>query len=204
MSFSQDIKEELKNLPPDKRNASGMFLRKFFIESGSISDPGKSYHFEIVSTSKEDAILIREALSANGLTARTVERKGHFVVYIKEADQICAAMAVMGARKAVLDYENIRVLNEVRGQVNRRVNCETANIKKQANAAHAQIEDINLVIKQKGIEFLPPNLRELAQVRLANPESSLKELGELMDPPVSKSCVNHRLTKISEIAASIR
>ncbi len=204
MSFSQDIKDELKNLPPDKRNASGMFLRRFFIESGSISDPGKSYHFEIVTSSKEDAILIREALSANGLTARTVERKGHFVVYIKEADQICDAMAVMGARKAVLDYENIRVLNEVRGQVNRRVNCETANIKKQANAAHAQIEDINLVIKLKGLDYLPANLRELAQVRLANPESSLKELGELMEPPVSKSCVNHRLTKISEIAAGLK
>lgn len=204
MSFSQDIKDELKSLPPDKRNASGMFLRRSFIESGSVSDPGKSYHFEIVAGSKEDAILIREALSANGLTARTVERKGHFVVYIKEADQICDAMAVMGARKAVLDYENIRVLNEVRGQVNRRVNCETANIKKQANAAHAQIEDINLVIKQKGIDYLSPNLRELAQVRLANPESSLKELGELMDPPVSKSCVNHRLAKISEIAAGLR
>lgn len=204
MSFSQDIKNELRSIPEDKRNASGMYLRRYFIESGSISDPEKSYHFEIVANSKEDAILIREALAANNLSARTVERKGHYVVYIKEADQICDAMAVMGARKAVLDFENVRVVNEVRGQVNRRVNCETANIKKQANAALAQIEDINLIVKLKGMEHLPPNLRELAAVRLANPESSLKELGELMDPPISKSCVNHRLTKISEMAAMLK
>lgn len=204
MSFSQEVKDELNSLPFDKKGGADMMLRTAFLESGSISDPEKSYHFEIVVKEKEKAIELREALAAHGLSARTVERKGHFVVYIKEADQICDAMAVMGARKAVFAFENARVLNDVRGRINRQVNCETANIKKQTDAARSQIEDIQLIIKLKGLNSLSDNLRAVAEARLNNPEVSLKELGELTDPPISKSCANHRLEKISQIAAELR
>jgi DNA-binding protein WhiA len=125
-------------------------------------------------------------------------------VYLKEGTQIVDMLNVMEAHVSLMQMENVRILKDMRNSVNRQVNCETANLNKTVNAAVKQIEDIRLVQEQKGLESLPKTLREVAQIRLENPEASLKELGEMLEPPIGKSGVNHRLRKISEIAEDMR
>lgn len=204
MSFSQDIKEELSALPEDKKNPIGFFLRKAFLESGSISDPDKSYHFEIVCADISKAQEVIQAFSSFDVDAKVVVRGKNEVVYLKEADKISDALAIMGSRKGVLEFENARVVHNFRGKIQRQVNCEAHNLIKAVNAGNAQIADINLIKNVNGLDSLPDALRQVAEARLNNPDTPLKELGEMMDPPVGKSGVNHRLRRISEIAAKLR
>ncbi len=180
------------------------FLSAAYIAAGSMSDPEKSYHFELVCPTEGRALQAREILNHFAVTAKIVIRKNHYVVYLKEGEQIVQILNVMGAHKALMELENVRILKEMRNSVNRQVNCETANINKTVNAAVKQIEDIKLIEEKKGLDSLPENLRKMAEVRLENPEATLKELGEVFDPPMGKSGVNHRLRKISEIADGIR
>ncbi len=176
------------------------FLRGAFLAAGSISDPTKGYHFEIVCKSSEQAEQMQQIMRAFELDAKIVRRKGHEVVYLKEGAQIVDILNVMGAHVALMNLENIRILREMRNSVNRKVNCETANISRTVNAAVRQVEDIRWIRDQKGLESLPKNLQEIARVRLENPDMPLKDLGARLDPPIGKSGVNHRLRKISEIA----
>ena len=139
-----------------------------------------------------------------GAKPKLVERKKNYVVYLKDASTIVDILNVMGAYKSLMNMENVRILKDMRNIVNRRVNCETANINKTVNAAVKQIEDIEFIKSVKGLEYLPPSLRMVASLRLEEPETPLKELGEKLDPPLGKSGVNHRLRKISEIASELK
>ena len=136
--------------------------------------------------------------------AKIVIRKKYFVVYIKEGNQIVDMLNVMEAHLSLMELENIRILKEMRGNVNRQVNCETANINKTVSAAVKQINDIIFIRDTVGFESLPAGLAEIARVRLEKPEATLKELGEELEPPVGKSGVNHRLRKLCEMAESLR
>ena len=138
------------------------------------------------------------------LDAKIVRRKKYYIVYIKEGAQIVDALNVMGAHVALMNLENVRILKEMRGSVNRIVNCETANIGKVVGADCRQIEDIRFIESRAGLATLPPALREMALLRLNYPDSSLAELGELCDPPIGKSGVNHRLRKLSETAGKLQ
>ena len=180
------------------------FIRGAFLASGSISDPEKSYHFEIVCAAEAKAVQLQGLMLAFGLDAKIVQRKKYYVVYIKEGSQIVDILNVMEAPVALMELENIRILKEMRGSVNRQVNCETANINKTVSAAVKQMKDIAFIREHMGFDRLPENLREIAQLRLSKPEATLKELGEALDPPVGKSGVNHRLRKLGEIAEKLR
>ena len=180
------------------------FIRGAFLATGSMSDPQKAYHFEVVTKSEAQACQLRDVMNSFDVEAKIVERKKHYVVYLKEGAQIVEMLNVMGAHVALMNLENVRILKEMRNSVNRKVNCETANISKTVNAAVRQVEDIELIQRVRGLSSLPENLQEIARVRLDNPDTSLKELGTLLDPPVGKSGVNHRLRRISEIAEQLR
>ena len=180
------------------------FLRGAFLASGSITDPEKSYHFEIVCATEPKAKQIQSIMATFNVEAKIVVRKKYFVVYIKEGDQIVDMLNVMEAPLALMELENIRIVREMRGNVNRQVNCETANINKTVSAALKQINDITYIRDTIGFESLPPNLAEMARLRLEKPEATLKELGEDLEPPVGKSGVNHRLRKLCEMADKLR
>lgn len=180
------------------------FLRGAFLATGSVTDPNKSYHFEIVSKELLLAQQVENAMHFFDIDAKIVERKQHYVVYIKEGSQIVDMLAVIGANVALLNYENVRIVKDMRNSVNRKVNCETANISKTVNAAVRQMEDIQLIAETRGLSSLPVNLQEIAKARLEYSDMSLKDLGECLDPPVGKSGVNHRLRRIGEIADYIR
>ncbi len=180
------------------------FIRGAFLATGSISDPGKFYHFEIVCPTEEKAKQLQAIINTFDVDAKIVNRKKHFIVYIKEGAQIVDLLNVMEAHVSLMKLENIRILKEMRNSVNRKVNCETANINKTVSAAVKQLDDIKIIKEKIGLDNINENLAEIAKVRLANPDATLKELGELLDPPVGKSGVNHRLRKISELADSLR
>lgn len=180
------------------------YLRGAFLCTGSMSNPQKSYHLEFVCEWEAQALQIQEVLHSFELDAKIVRRKKYYVVYIKEGTGIVDLLNVMGAHISLMKLESLRVEKDMRNSINRQVNCEAANITKTVNAASKQIEDILLLKKHYGFSNLPKNLREMAQVRLEYPESSLQELGDYLNPPVGKSGVNHRLRKLSEMADEIR
>lgn len=180
------------------------FVRGIFLATGSVNDPNKAYHFEIVVHNKEMAEAVQQVVNSFALDAKIVKRKKYYVVYLKEGSMIVDILNVMEAHISLMDMENVRILKDMRNDINRRVNCETANIKKTVNAARRQIEDIEYIEKTKGLKYLNDSLRVVAEIRLAEPDANLVELGEMLDPPVSKSGVNHRLRKISSIANTLR
>lgn len=180
------------------------FIRGAFLAAGSISDPEKFYHFEVVCNNLEDANQFRDIVNSFQLDAKIVQRKKYFVVYLKEGSQIVDILNIMEAHTALMNLENVRILKGMRNSVNRQVNCETANINKTVNAAVKQIEDIRFIEEHAGFHKIPENLQEVAEIRLQYPDATLKELGEMLSPPVGKSGVNHRLRKISNIADELR
>ena len=180
------------------------FIRGAFLASGSISDPEKGYHFEIVCPEAKKAEQLRDLIGSFQIDAKIVLRKRSYVVYVKEGAQIVDILAVMEANVALMNLENIRILKEMRNSVNRKVNCETANINKTVSAAVKQIEDIRLIEETVGFGSLKEGLSEIAELRLLYPEATLKELGTMLTPQVGKSGVNHRLRKLSEIADELR
>ena len=180
------------------------FLRGVFLASGSISDPRKSYHFEIVCHTKAQAEQIKEILEFFEGEPKIVRRNQRYVLYLKEGSQIVDSLNVMEAYVSLMNLENIRIEKEMRNSINRQVNCETANINKTVTAAVRQIQDIELIRDTGGLERLPENLYEMAVCRLENPDTPLKDLGQLLDPPVGKSGVNHRLRKLSQLADQLR
>ena len=187
--------------PEEVRRA---FVRGAFLSAGSVSDPGKSYHFEIVCQDRTRAETLCGVVSSLGPEARVVSRKKLSVVYLKESDGIVELFGHMGASSALMELENVRILKDITNNVNRRVNCEAANISKTVGAAVRQVRDIEYIRDTVGFGGLKDELREAAEVRLAFPEISLKELGEHMDPRVGKSGVNHRLRKLSDYAEQLR
>ena len=180
------------------------FLRGAFLGVGSMSDPEKGYHLEFVCTDEAKAVQLQEIMGVFHVEAKIILRKKYYVVYIKESESIVELLNIMEAPVALMELENLRILKDMRNSINRKVNCEAANINKTVSAANRQIEDIEYLRDHYGLMNLQPALRQMAEVRLEYPEASLKELGELLDPKVGKSGVNHRLRKLSELAEKMR
>lgn len=212
MSFSSKVKDEIAAISrkdftlkqkTSKMTARGL-IREAFLQSGSISDPEKFYHLEIVFAEYEEALRIKQMMESFRLGGKIATRKGHYVVYLKEGAQIADMLRVMEAPLALMEFENVRIVKEMRNSINRQVNCEAANLGKTISAAVKQVEDIKFICSKVGLDNIPEGLAQTAKIRLEHPEASLKELGELMDPPLGKSGVNHRLKRLSELAEDLR
>ncbi len=182
---------------------SRAYIRGMFLGAGSISDPEKSYHLEFVINSEKFAMRFVELLKAFDIFAKILERKHHYIIYLKDSNQIVDVLNIIGAHRYLLSYESTRVNKAMRNKVNRIVNCDTANVKKMMAAANKHILAIDKIKQKRGLETLPESLKEIANLRLANPEMTLLELGQLLKPPISKSGVNHRMKKIMKIADSL-
>lgn len=180
------------------------FIRGAFLASGSISDPKKFYHFEIVCDSICKAEQLRDIVNSFEVDAKIIQRKKYFVVYIKEGTHIVDILNIMEAHVSLMQLENVRILKEMRNSVNRQVNCETANLNKTVEAAVKQIRDIEYIRDTIGLNALSQGLSEIAYARLENPDMNLKDLGMLLSPTVGKSGVNHRLRKLSEMTENLR
>nr|WP_300001901.1 DNA-binding protein WhiA [Tissierella sp.] len=200
--FNPDYKMDKKIIK--KRCCRRSYIRGSFLGGGSISNPEKTYHMEMVTNNKEHAEDLSEIINSFGLNSKIVLRKDNYIVYLKEGEHIVDMLNIMGAHQALLKLEDIRVLKDIRNNINRIVNCETANLGKTIGASLRQINDIDCIEAKIGLGKLPQNLREVAYLRLENPDSSLKELGEMLPSPVGKSGVNHRFRKIGEIAKDLR
>ncbi len=222
MSFSSEVKAELQKkvftsrqkegniseygtkpaaLSAEKRRA---YLRECFLQCGTMSDPRKDYRLEFACETEELADGIGSVLASFGIGTHKSLRKGKHILYIRESESVADFLNVTGAHLSLMEFENLRIEKGLRSDVNRRVNCDTANIRKALEAAERQIEDIRLIQEQQGLGSLPEGLKLVAELRLEHPELGLGELGELLDPPVGKSGINHRLRKISAMAEELR
>jgi len=186
-----------KDYTQDEKKA---IIRGAFLGSGSLNNPNNNYHFEIILQNEERAFIIKNIFDEYEIATKILKRKKGYSVYCKDAEEISKILALMGANKSVLKYEEIRVLKETRNNINRLVNCETANLNKTINASVGQIEAIKKLKENNEFETLPENLKEIANLRLQNPDATLVELGKMLENPIGKSGVNHRLKKIQEIA----
>lgn len=207
MNEGSDISEEysIVNNPLIRNSCcKRAFVRGAFLTAGSISNPEKSYHAEIVCASAKKAEQLQKIMNSFEMDAKIVVRKQSHVVYLKDGTQIVEFLNVMEAFVALMELENVRIIKEMRNTVNRKVNCETANIHKTVSAAVKQAEDIYYIKETIGLHKLPEGLVEIAELRLKHPEATLKELGDLLTEPVGKSGVNHRIRKLSEIAENLR
>ena len=176
------------------------YLRGAFLGGGSVNRPEGDYHLELVTANTDFARTVERAMKSFGLPARVVDRKQSSVIYLKDGDDITSFLRIIGAHDALMAFENVRVLKDMRNQVNRLVNCETANLQKTVNAAVRQTEKIAFIAARIGLEELPRGLREAAEARLAHPEATLQELVDAVEGRVGKSGMNHRLRKLEQIA----
>ncbi len=179
-------------------------VRGCFLGAGSITDPTKQYHLEILFIEKNNAEFVMNICRKYDIFFKMIETRKKYQVYLKDAENISKFLALIESNKGVLAFEDTRLTKEVKNNVNRIVNCETANLNKVVNAAVNQINDIKLIQKLKKFDELSEDLKEIAVLRLENPDMSLKDLGELLEKPIGKSGVNHRFQKIHEIAEEYR
>ncbi len=180
------------------------YLRGAFLGGGFVADPHGDFHFELTAENEQHAEDLVGLMSRFGIAARITKRRNLYAVYLKGAEPIVTFLALAGAHRALLRTEDVRVIKSMRNEVNRLVNAETANLQKSAEAAMSQVADVRLISEARGFERLPKGLRDLAELRLANPDVSLRELGELASPPLSKSAVYHRIRRLEAIAADLR
>lgn len=180
------------------------YLRGAFLGGGSVSDPEKTYHLEVVAHNDIYAKDLSDLIKYFNLNAKIVERKNNFVVYLKEGEDIVDFLNIVGAHNALLKFENVRIYKGMRNNVNRIVNCETANLNKTIDAAIRQIDNIEYIDARMGLRKLPKSLREIAEARINNPDASLRELGQSLERPIGKSGVNHRLRKLDIIAEKLK
>lgn len=212
MSFASDIKEELMGLKMWDVNSSmkqdeqmsRLLIREAFIKSGFINNPDKDYHLEVLFKDIEKAEELQTMLNNFQINSKITKKGQGYIVYIKDGEDIVSFLALIGASKAVIKFEEIRVLKDARNNINRIVNCETANITKTMNAANTQIESIKYLKKHRKFETLPEELKEIANLRIKEPDLSYEELGKLLDKPISKSGVSHRLNRINNIAKELQ
>lgn len=199
--FIDDIDKRIVKNPCCKRS----YLRGSFLAGGSVNNPeGSSYHLEIATLYEEHCAALCKLANGYKLNARCIERKKGYIFYIKEGEKIIEFLNIIGAHQALLKFEDVRIMRDMRNSVNRIVNCETANLNKTIGAAMRQIENIKLLQREVGLENLPDKLREVAEIRLHHPDMNLTEVGEMLKGQVSKSGVNHRLRKIDELAEKLR
>lgn len=216
--FANQVPEKFKQ----QSNQTKAYIRGSFLGCGSVSNPEKTYHLELVGkktpvqNKKSDhgpavageqcAYLqsIKAILDDYEIKSNLIHRKAHWVLYLKEGGSVADFLSVIGAHRGLLEMENIRIVKEMRNDVNRQVNCETANLNKIVAASYDQVADILRIKEQFGLKNLPKNLYDIAELRLNYPDASIKELGERLDPPVGKSGVYHRLKKLSQIAEDLK
>lgn len=179
------------------------YLRGVFLGGGFVADPHGDFHFELTAESEPVAEALVTLMERFGIHARVTSRRGSYTVYLKGAEPIVDFLALVGAHRALLRTEDVRIIKEMRNDVNRLVNAETANLQKTAAAAAGQVEAVRSIERARGLDSLPPALREIASLRLEHPEVSLRELGELADPPLSKSAVYHRIRRLEELAEEL-
>ena len=196
ITFKKKLLEASMNYSIEEEKA---FVRGAFLGSGSINDPNNTYHLELILNKQENTKKIKDILQDYQIQVKELKRKKGYSIYIKEGEEISKFLAFIGATKSVLRYEEIRVLKETRNNINRIVNCETANLNKTINAAVQQIEAINYLKKTNKFDNLPDSLKEIATLRVENPDATLTELGKMLKNPIGKSGVNHRLKKIQEM-----
>lgn len=201
-SFIRNISYELIQKKCCKRS----YLRGAFLAGGSVNNPEtSSYHLEIFSLYQEHNDAICELMNEFSLNSKTLERRKGYITYLKEAEKITEFLNIIGAHNALLRFEDIRIVRDMRNSVNRLVNCETANLNKTIGAALRQIENIRYIEDTVGIDFLPDKLQEIARLRVSYQDVTLKELGEMVSGgKISKSGINHRLRKIDDIAEKLR
>lgn len=201
-TFVHDISSDLVKKKCCKRS----YLRGAFLAGGSVNNPEtSSYHLEIFSMYKEHNDSLCELMNTFSLNSKTLERKKGFITYLKEAEKITEFLNIIGAHNALLRFEDIRIVRDMRNSVNRLVNCETANLNKTIGAALRQVENIRYIDQSVGLHILPGKLREIAELRVAYQDVTLKELGEMVSGgTISKSGINHRLRKIDEIAEKLK
>lgn len=192
--LKQDLSDEEK-----KAVVKGCFLG-----SGSVNNPEKQNHLEVCFWGKESLEYVNNICRSYGIILKELISEDKYMLYIKDGEGISNFLALIGANKAVLAYEDIRIIRDIKNNINRKVNCETANLNKTVSASVVQVDDIKLIMKLKKFEEMPDYLKEIAHVRLENPDASLKELGELLENRISKSGVNHRLKKIHDFAEELR
>lgn len=206
------------HLPPPKGDASEpqfeavkgnpkcrrAFLRGVFMARGSVSSPTRTHHLEIALPARKDAIIVRSLLTREELGGGLVQRRSNWVVYLKDGDEIADFLTALGANKTVLDYQNVRAQKSLKISVQRLVNMDRANVGRSVEAALKQLDDIRVIDEEKGLKSLPPALRELARLRMENPDMSMEELGQALSTPASKSAVNHRFRRIAAIAQETR
>lgn len=212
MSFSSDLKNELLELKMWDNNSSlkqdeqlaRLYIREAFIKSGFINSPEKDYHLEILFKTKKKAEQAKILLEQCNIENVGITKKGNgTIIYIKDGESISAFLALIGANNAVLRFEEARVIKDTRNNINRVVNCETANLNKTIDAAVEQIKSIKLLKQKHKFHTLPENLKEIAELRIKNPDASYEELGKMLVKPIGKSGVSHRLNKINQIAKEI-
>lgn len=184
----------------EKEELLKAIIRGAFLGAGSINNPESKYHLEIILSTKSNAENIINILKTFTIGAKKLERKNGYSIYIKDGEEISKLLALIGANSSVLKFEQIRVLRDMKNNINRKVNCETANLNKTVNAAVRQIEAIKKLQKTGEFDKLSESLKEIAKIRIENPDASLVELGQMLKDPIGKSGVNHRLNKILEIA----
>ncbi len=194
MEIKLDNNEELRKA----------IVKGAFLGAGSITDPNKQYHLEILFQERNNAEYILNICKSFGVYLKILENKEKIQLYIKDGEEISKFLALLGSNKGVLSFEDVRITKEIKNNVNRLVNCETANLNKIVNASVDQVNDIKLIQKLNKFEELPDYLKEIALIRLENPEVSLKGLGEMLEKPIGKSGVNHRLKKIHDFAEELR
>jgi cell division protein WhiA len=201
-TFIHDIASDLVKKKCCKRS----YLRGAFLAGGSVNNPEtSSYHLEVASLYKEHNESLCELMNKFGLNSKTLERKKGYITYLKEAEKITEFLNIIGAVNALLRFEDVRIVRDMRNSVNRLVNCETANLNKTIGASIRQVENIRYINETVGLHILPEKLREIAELRLHYTDVTLKELGEMVTGgTISKSGINHRLRKIDEIADKLR
>ena len=199
ISFNKNDLEPEK-IDIDNVDIAKGIVRGAFLGGGSITEPNSRYHLEIRLSSSNAREKIIKIINKFNINVKNLDRKYSYSIYIKDGEEISKFLALIGANSAVLKYEDIRVLKETKNNVNRKVNCETANLNKTVNAAFNQIQAIEKIKKTNKWNRLNSNLQEVAILRLENPEASLEELGKMLSEPIGKSGVNHRIKKIMEIA----
>lgn len=212
MSFSSDLKNELLELKMWDNNSSlkqdeqlaRLYIREAFIKAGFINSPEKECHLEILFKTKKKAEKVKILLEQCNIENVGITKKGNgTIIYIKDSENISAFLALIGANNAVLRFEEARVIKDTRNNINRVVNCETANLNKTIDAAVEQIKNIKLLKQKHKFHTLPENLKEIAEIRIKNPDASYEELGKMLTKPIGKSGVSHRLNKINQIAKEI-
>ena len=211
MSFSTDIRDELMTIKMWDVNSSlkqeeqiaRLSIREAFIKSGSITDPNKEYHLEVLFKTKKKAEELRTLLENFEIQGKVTKKGNGYITYIKDSEDIVKFLALIGANNGVLRFEEIRVLKDARNSVNRIVNCETANLNKTLGASENQIKAIRLLKRKHKFNLLSDELKEIAEIRLKNPEASYEEISQMLSAPLSKSGVSHRLNNIIKISKDV-